>query len=290
MVGYIENPIVHSNIRVRFDSGWHNAVPDRAEFFYGKCGCYRDLVGNPNYDPDAPGPGPGIVTDLNFQQFFVQVEYSGAGRVSVFAELPTRSIQPQTFASPDSFPKASGLGDLRAGVKIGLMATPDHTATLQLKGFLPTGKAEKGLGTHHASLEPALLLLNTVNDRVTIESQVGMWLPFNGSQGLTSDDNFSGNIFFYGIGPSVEVYRRGTVAFSPVVELIGWRVLAGLQTTGSPDVVPNDDATGTNIVNIKIGGRVTFSPRASFYAGWGHALTTADWYDDILRFEYRFSF
>lgn len=290
MVGYIDDATVDSRIRVRFESGWHNHFPDRAEFFYAKCGCYRDLAGNPNYDPDAPGPGPGIVTDLNFQQFYVQAEYSGGGRVSVFAELPTRSIKPQAFASPASFSNQSGLGDLRAGAKIGLLAAPDRAVTLQVKGFLPTGKAENGLGTHHVSLEPTLLAFNTVNDRVTIESQAGLWLPFNGSQGLTSDDKFSGNIFFYGIGPSVEVYRNGSVALAPVVELVGWHVLGGLQTTGSPGVIPNDDATGTNIVNLKIGARVTWSPQSSFYVGWGHALTTASWYENILRFEYRFSF
>src|SRR5262245_40738772 len=62
MVGYIEDTMVGSKVRVRFDAGMHNRAPDRAEFFYGKCGCYRDLPTNqPAYDPNAAGPGPGIV-------------------------------------------------------------------------------------------------------------------------------------------------------------------------------------------------------------------------------------
>src|SRR6476469_587599 len=42
MVGYIEDPSVASQVRVRFDAGFNMTSPDRAEFFYGKCGCYRD--------------------------------------------------------------------------------------------------------------------------------------------------------------------------------------------------------------------------------------------------------
>ena len=56
MVGYIEDATVESKLRVRFDTASHNRVPDRAEFFYGKCGCYQFLTGTPGLDPDAPGP------------------------------------------------------------------------------------------------------------------------------------------------------------------------------------------------------------------------------------------
>jgi hypothetical protein len=34
MVGYLEDPVVGSKIRIRFDGGWHDPTPDRAEFFY----------------------------------------------------------------------------------------------------------------------------------------------------------------------------------------------------------------------------------------------------------------
>ena len=51
----------------------------------------------------------------------------------------------------------------------------------------------------------------------------------------------------------------------------------------------NFDAGGTNIVNLKIGGRFVVD-QGSFYVGYGHALTDAAWYNDILRFEYRWSF
>src|SRR5688500_8894513 len=66
MVGYIEDASIRTQFRVRFDGGWGVNSPDRAEFFYAKCGCYRDLAGSPLLDAEAPGPGPGIVTDMNF--------------------------------------------------------------------------------------------------------------------------------------------------------------------------------------------------------------------------------
>src|SRR5512133_3451572 len=71
MVGYIDDAIIESKVRVRFDAGFHDTVPDRAEFFYAKCGCYADAG-----DPDAPGPRPGSAKDLNFQQLNVHGEYA----------------------------------------------------------------------------------------------------------------------------------------------------------------------------------------------------------------------
>jgi hypothetical protein len=36
MVGYIDNPIVQSQIRIRFDDAFEDRFPDRSEFFYGQ--------------------------------------------------------------------------------------------------------------------------------------------------------------------------------------------------------------------------------------------------------------
>lgn len=75
MVGYIDNAIVHTEVRVRFDAALHNDTPDRAEFFYAKCGCYRTSP-QPNYDPNSPGPGPGVPNYVNFQQLYFNGEYA----------------------------------------------------------------------------------------------------------------------------------------------------------------------------------------------------------------------
>lgn len=288
MVGYIDDAVVGSKIRIRFETGLHNHAPDRAEFFYAKCGCYQDLAKNNSaYDPAAPGPRPNAVSDLNFQQLYVQGEYAFGNRFSVFAELPTRWLQPQAFLNPGSgFTNHAGIGDVRAGVKLAALAEQRQTVTAQLQMFLPTGKASDGLGTDHASLQAELLLYQQVSDRLVVESQVGDWHPFGGSAGVptSGSDKFSGDVFFYGIGPSYELYRSGAVRFAPIVELVGWHVVSGFQTGGT------SDASGTNIVNLKVGARTSWNAQSSLYVGYGHALTSASWYDDIVRVEYRYSF
>ena len=49
-------------------------------------------------------------------------------------------------------------------------------------------------------------------------------------------------------------------------------------------------AEGTNIVNLKLGARTTFNEVSSFYVGYGFAMTDAQWYGKIVRFEYRYAF
>ena len=50
------------------------------------------------------------------------------------------------------------------------------------------------------------------------------------------------------------------------------------------------DASGINVVNLKIGTRFTMRDRSSLYVGYGHALTDANWYHDLFRVEYRLTF
>jgi hypothetical protein len=298
MVGYIDDGTIQSQVRIRFDTAFQNDLPDRAEFFYAKCGCYQGLAqAIPQaFDPNAPGPGPGVPKSLNFQQLYLDAEYAPNSRFSVFAEIPARWIQPQSFLPiPPFAPFASqsGLSDIRAGVKLGIVSSSTSSLTVQLRGYFPTGNASKGLGTNHATFEPALLYNQQLSDRLTLESQLGDWHPLGGSIGVpsASTDKFSGDVFFYGIGPSYEVYRNNTLRFAPVVELVGWNVRGGFQTQpGGPVLGAAADASGTNIVNLKIGGRLVVRDRSSFYIGYGHALTNSAWYQNIVRLEYRSSF
>jgi hypothetical protein len=292
MVGYIEDPTIGSRIRLRFDMATGNEVPDRAEFFYAKCGCYQ-LDPEPFFDPDAPGPGPGVPTELDFQQFYLFGEYALQDRFSLFAELPIRAIQPQGFLDfgPEyaPFPDASGIADFKIGAKAGLVANESRDLTVQLRVSMPTGDAGEGLGSDLWSIEPALLYQENFSDRVRFEGQIGLWTPTDGSAGVDSPDEFSGDVLFYGFGPSFDVVSTDRLRFSPVVELVGWRVLNGFETNCDAEGC-EFDAEGTNIVNLKVGARTTFAARNSLYVGYGWNLTDAHWYDKILRFEYRYGF
>jgi hypothetical protein len=256
-------------------------VPDRAEFFYAKCGCYRDPAAGDAFDPDAPGPGPGIVTNLNFQQIYVQGEYAANNRFSFYGELPIRFIQPQEFATAATFPNHSGISDVRAGVKVDLLAKENQNLTVQADLVFPTGDALKGLGTNHTSITPTVIYLQNAN-RVTFQGEFGSIFPIGGSAGVptSSSDKFAGTILEYGGGLAVELAPASKVQVAPVVEFVAWHILNGFQTS-SPAA-----ADGLNIANLKIGVRLG-NDRHSFYAGYGMALTDVQWYDKIWRFEYR---
>ena len=233
-------------MRVRFDVGLGNRAPDRAEFFYAKCGCFADPALGELFDPNAPGPQPNVATDLDFKQLMIEAEYAVGRRFAVFGELPLRWITPQAFLLPVAgFEGQGGLGDLRVGAKAALAASLDHALTARVQFYFPTGDAGEGLGTDHTSIEPSLLHLYR-HDRFAIESQFGFWLPVGGADQdrPTVDDGYSGNVMIYGIGPSYTVYDNGTVALAPVVELFGWHVMSGFH---APDASGGGlDASGTN--------------------------------------------
>ena len=298
MVGYIEDAMVGSRVRFRFDGAFDNSFPDRAEFFYAKCGCYQGLAGviPEAFDPNASGPGLGVPETINFQQLYLNAEYAPNSRFSVLVELPVRWLQPQGFKPIPPFPgftNQSGLGDVRAGVKAALVAAEDRDLTFRLNAYFPSGEASQGLGTDHASFEPALLYHQKLGQRAALESQIGMLFPVGGNAGVPTavSEKFSGKVFFYGFGPSYQLYDNGRVRFAPVVELVGWRVQDGFQSqVGGPLLGAAASAGGTNIVNMKVGARTSFDTRSSFYVGYGWSLTDAWWYKEIVRVEYRYSF
>jgi len=294
MVGYIYDAVIASQIRVRFDAAWNDEFPDQAEFFYAKRGCYRGLATAlpAAFDPAAPGPGPGVPDSVNFQQLAFMGEFAPSKRFSLFFELPVRWLQPQFQLTPP-FANQSGISDVRLGAKLGLIASENQSLTFQFQSFLPSGDPAKGMGTNHASIEPSLLYRGQVTPRFSIEGQIGGLHPLDSSRGVptNSSQGFAGDILLWGIGPAYQVYRGDRVKVVPVVEFVGWHIFSGFKTSlGGPILGAATDVSGTNIVNAKFGVRTFFGDHSSIYAGFGHALTDADWYHNILRVEYRYTF
>jgi hypothetical protein len=275
-VGYIDDATIQSQIRVRFDAAWGNSRPDRNEFFYAQCGCNG---------PGKPGP-QGLVTDLRFQQATIEGQYAVHDRIAVFAAVPFRMYQPQSFFA-GSFGNEAGLSDVRAGIKGAFVSNDATLLTAQVQGYFQSGRASDGLGAGHASVEPALLLNQKLSERVSLESQIGDWHPIGGTD--FNGVPYTDDVLFYGVGAGFEAYRSGGTSFAPVVEFVGWHLFGGLQvqppTITGQAVVPAD----ANIVNLKVGVRMNVD-RNSFYIGYGRGLTDAVWYSDIVRFEYRYSF
>lgn len=311
--GYIDNAIIGSQIRIRSDAAFHMDAPDRAEFFYAR---YNGLNNN---NPLNNGPGPlSVVANLNFQQLYLRAEYAPIKRFSFFAEVPFRWIQPQLTVNNTSNKgslspnvNSAGLSDVAAGFKWAAVASSNQYLTFQLQAHFPSGNASAGLGTNHYSVEPALLYYRRLSDRVALEAEVGDSHPIGGSncqQPCTDTGNplvapapppvaggFAGDVFFYGVGPSYVLYRGEHVRIAPVIELVGWRVLGGLQTNCVPNVLnctnqEGASADGINIVNLKVGARTSIGSHNSFYVGFGHVVTHSRWYQEIVRAEYRYSF
>src|SRR5262245_61846571 len=208
-VAYIADAPIEDYVRVRFDTAFDNNVPDRAEFFYAQCGCNGG--GAPG--PGSPGPQD-LATSLNFQQLVGDFSYAFHPRIAVFGSLPLRFVQPQSFLGEtltppqnnNTFDGGSGLSDIRAGVKGSIFSNDKSVVTAQVQFYFPSGDAKKGLGTDHTSFETAVLFYQRVTDKVTIESQFGDWHPIGGSTAGGID--YAGDVLFYGIGPSFEVYNN----------------------------------------------------------------------------------
>lgn len=275
---YIDSALIRSQVRVRFDAAYNDNRPDRAEFFYAKCGCFKAA----GLDPKAAGP-PQPETNVDYQDISTYVELALASRFSVFVEGPVR------FLNPEVNDNTAGFSDMNVGVKAALISSQDQVLTFQFRTYIPTGDSDRGLGTDHVSLEPSLLLWQQLSDKAYMEAELRDWIPIGGS-------NFAGNVLRYGVGfayyilgepqlPGQNVQQK--LAVAPMVEFVGWTVLSGKEF--APDIGVKD-AAGDTILNAKFGLRVNYGDSQSIAVSYGRALTGAVWYKDIIRVEYRLAF
>jgi hypothetical protein len=262
--GYIDNAVPYTMFRLRYDAAYRDNRPDRAEFFYPKCGCFPG------------GRGPRLPeTNVDFQDITSYLEYAFGQRLSLFADVPVR------FLNPEMNENTAGLSDVTAGFKFAIIADKGRWLTFQTRTFFPTGDGSKGLGTDHYSLEPALLTYWRLGDRWAVAGEFRDWIPIGGT-------DFAGNVLRYGVGLSYDVYRCGNLQVTPVGEMVGWTVLSGKEFDALQGIV--FDAAGDTIINAKIGVRTYFGEHNSVYLGYGRALTGEVWYKDVLRLEYRLTF
>ena len=283
--GYLDNAIPKTMFRLRFDAAYGDNVPDRAEFFYAKCGCFR-VAG---LDPRAEGP-PELEKNVDYQELSGYLEVAVTDRLSAFLEIPTRFINPQVNIDD------GGLSDINAGFKWAFIYRDNLVMSFQLRTYAPTGDANHGLGTGHVTLEPALLSDQRLGDRWTLQGELRDWIPVGGS-------DFAGNVLRYGVGLGYDVYRCRNLCITPVTEFVGWTILSGQQLEVPPNVpltaqglappgvnIPATSAAGETIVNAKVGVRTYFGHGNDLYIGYGRALTGTVWYKDILTLEYRHVF
>lgn len=291
--GYIDPAIIQSRVRLRFDAGFDNEFPDRAEFFYAQCGCFGV--------PTARGPGSAnplrLASSVSYQDYGAYIEYVVVPRLSAFVELPVRSLnfkldpaaQGMTGAQPIA--DSTGLSDINAGIRYGLIMDCDQAVTFQLRVYAPTGDAGRGLGTGHASLEPAILAQHRWTEDLSTFGEFRVWVPFSDATAGPNDNNFAGPVLRYGLGASYRLYELACgdsySRLDGVAEFVGWTVLDGQKFSGADATL--DSARGDTIGNIKVGLRGTRDGR-SLFIGYGHAVTHEQWYSDIVRVDYTIPF
>jgi hypothetical protein len=264
-VGYIDNAIPRTQLRLRYDTSRYNRQPSRAEFVWAKAG-----PGNPG----VPLPEPLV----DQQEFLTYAEAAFCPSFSAFVETPVRFLNPEVNAN------TAGLGDMNAGIKWAFLETQDLIASFQLRTYAPTGAGHRGLGTRHASLEPALLFWNRLSDQLTCEGELRLWVPVGGT-------DFAGEVVRYGVGFSYGQRSAEDFWLTPVVEVVGWTVLSGKTSVFTPPALPLvEEAAGQTIINAKLGLRMGFGNRGDLYAGYGRALTGDAWYRDVFRVEFRLLF
>jgi hypothetical protein len=290
---YIDDARVRTIARFRFDAAYNNVFPDRAEFFYAQCGCF----GN-----GAPGPGDArhLANKIDYQEFWGYYENAFSDRFSAFIDVPFRlvnfQLDPAIAAANNGaqgIPNSGGLSDIHFGAKYALVADPYRYDTIQVRIYTPTGDADRGLGTNHFTIEPAYLAFRQLSNRLRFNGEFRAWVPISDSQAVLNGQtkNFAGTVLRYGAGLSYDLYQSCDCpndALSAVTEFVGWTVLSGLKFNPDPRIGVQD-ASGDTIVNGKFGLRYRWSNQ-SVYAGYGVALTSQNWYTDIIRAEYTYRF
>jgi len=296
MVGYIDDALVGSQVRIRADAAIGDTQPDLAEFFQAQAG-YDATQGN--FGTPA-GPGPGLAIKENFQQLYMRGEYAPMGRLSFVVDVPVRWVQPILFAAGTTtngqWGNQAGLSDVSAGFKVAAQQSESDAVTFQFLATFPSGDASKALGTAHYAIAPAILYYQKLTDRVALESEISDSHPIGADTA-----GFAGDVLEYGAGPSFVAYNGARVKFAPVVEFVGWKIFGG-EWSDSQNIDPQDpnfnpktgpslDSADGHIINLKGGFRTTIGNNTSIYAGYGHALTNANlWYNEIFRFEFRRTF
>jgi hypothetical protein len=272
--GYIENAAPVTMARIRFDSAYGNNRPDRGNFFYAKCGCFRPA-------PDALGP-PLPEKNIDYQELISSGEFAFNRRMSAFFDIPVR------FLNPDVNANAAGLGDIGFGGKYAFIYGPSRIVSFMLRFQSPSGSLSQGLGNGNWWIEPGLLYLEQLNRNWQLFGELRFLAPL----GVRTD--FVGNMIRYGLGTSYVVAQGRWGYVAPVVEAVGWTVLSGKEL--DPDQLVAVAARGDTVVNAKFGLRIgigapqlgsPYPTRSDLYIGYGRALTGEVWYKDMMRLEYR---
>jgi len=264
---YVDATRPQTQERLRWDDGFHLLFPDRSEYFFAEA---NGKGKGPQ--PLAPFRGPGR---LNYDELSLYSE-TAIDRAGFFVEMPYRNL------TSDPGYHASGFGDVTAGVKALVFDCELLQLGFQFKTYIPTGDFNKGLGTGHVSLEPALLATLKLTADQYLQGEISEWVPLGG------DSNYEGSIFTHQFS-----YNRVLCRFLPDVMLVGtveyraWSFQHGLYT----DPFGNyHKSSGETYLALGPGGRLFIGDRIDIGVGSSFAITSPNFATELFRTEFRIRF
>ncbi len=174
--------------------------------------------------------------------------------------------------------REAGLGDLALALKSMLVAN-HRTGTALSAGaevILPTGNEDRGFGNGVVVLEPFLAFGQSLPWASFLQAQLGAELPVEDSAGLEPEG------FLRAVLGTTFTRGRFGRAFTPMVEALAWRELAGDAQTAI-DLAPQLQISLSTRQHVLacLGGRIPAlhregrSPRVMAYLLW-------DWFDGGL--------
>ncbi len=265
-VSNLDSSVPQNTLRFRFDAGYNMPRPTRAEYFMAKGGL--------PFSPGLPLPEKRI---NSYQELTTYGEFAPVSFFSTFLETPVRWLNPEVNSNN------YGVGDINFGFKLCTWNSEDFLATLQLRFYDPTGQAP-GLGTHHWTIEPALLGMWRPYDNIIVEGDVRYWAPLGGT-------DFAGDVLRYGLGLSLGSTNAQGFWFKPVIEAVGWTTRGGKElVVTAPDAFVVQNAANQTIANGYLGVRLGWGNNFDCYLGYGRCLTGTSWTRDFARVEFRFLF
>jgi hypothetical protein len=263
--------------RLRWDHGTDVIFLDRATYFWARA----DGLGR---GPQPPTPFAFVEPSLTAYDDLSLYTEIAAARVSLFFNIPYRSIQPslQTDGT-SSLGHHAGFGDMSVGTKSLLYDCELLQLTFQMTTYLPVGSPFKGLGTGHVSLEPSLLFDLKLGPETYFESQLAVWIPLGG------DPGYQGAITHYHFSLNHTLFRcLPNVPLIGTLELSGWSFESGSYT--DPVLGSFQHAGGETYVSAGPGLRLVVCDKIDFGVGTHFSLTKDHWADTLIRAEFRWRF
>jgi len=263
-----------TQMRFRWDTGWDMTAPDRAEYFWAR----------------QTGPlGPHVIArSINYRELRLYTE-GATDRIGVFIEQPYREVgvhESPISPNPNDV-TFSGFGDLNIGTKTLLLDCDLLQVSFQFKTFILTGAANKGLGTGHVSLEPAILNTLHLAPDTYLQCEIAYWIPVGG------DSLYQGNIFHSHLAFNQVLWHLcRSVQLVGTMEFNEWSIINGNFT--SPDVLTGGKGTPERardtIFSLGPGFRFVICDRVDVGAGTAFAVTGDRWAEELVRAEFRWRF